>query len=309
MLNLNPLQEHDLHSVAVAVKLSSSSSSSSLTWLDWFPQLLINCFCLAAFSLMSSSTWMSIFWSVALARVHTCTCHGVTDARFFPVPCLTRTLTFQGTLCYLNGWILLVRHEANLSLSLSRCSLPSHHQHGHQDATTEGSWLARFNANTPAAYVSRSSQTPWRRGDMAGFSAAEVGIGLFPQQDKLHSFIHSFIHCGNYSSGSYCKYIIRWRVKSDGWASHHRLDCSLIKRGLRYNDGTTSRERSTIALGATGVWPDATVANEIRARERETHLPLSSKSETQQKRLLTFQWPQGNMNCLACICRRCEMMR
>jgi hypothetical protein len=28
---------------------------------------------------------------------------------------------------------------------------------------------------------------------MAWFSAAEVGIGLFPQQDKLHSFIHSFI--------------------------------------------------------------------------------------------------------------------
>jgi hypothetical protein len=25
--------------------------------------------------------------------------------------------TFQGTVCYLNGWILLVRHEANLSLS------------------------------------------------------------------------------------------------------------------------------------------------------------------------------------------------
>jgi hypothetical protein len=41
-----------------------------------------------------------------------------TDARFFPVPCLTQTsLTFQGTVCYLNGWILLVRHEANLSLS------------------------------------------------------------------------------------------------------------------------------------------------------------------------------------------------
>ena len=157
---------------------------------------------------------MSIFSSVALARVHTCTCHGVTDARFFPVPCLTHTsLTFQGTVCYLNGWILLVRHEANLSLSLEMLITKS-----------------------PSTWTSRRNNRRKLIGQIQRKHAGSIRVTEFPNSMKKSrhgrvfrgrgrnwtfstarqaTFIHSFIHCGNYSSGSYCKCIIRWRVKSD----------------------------------------------------------------------------------------------